>query len=218
MKIFIDFDDVIFNTYKFKNKFFSIYREAGFTRKEVETASRNISSVVPKSKEKPYSPHLHIKELKKIRPFNEVETENNVNKFLKDLRPYVFSDCLKLLESVSKNDLYLLSYGEINFQKRKIAGSGIGKYFKRIIITKDNKINQIGKISKAENFHPKEDILLLDDRPENLEKIERANRKIITFHVCRPEGRYSHLACRNRDFKVKNFKDVLKIIKKEKMK
>jgi hypothetical protein len=36
--------------------------------------------------------------------------------------------------------------------------------------------------------------------------------------MCRPEGRYSNLICVDKDWEVKNFKEIAKIIKREGMK
>ena len=92
------------------------------------------------------------------------------------------------------------------------------KYFNQVLVTKKNKIDKIMEIVKKLNFFNNESVILIDDRPEQLERAEEKKNMITTFRMCRPEGRYSDLICMDKDYEVKNLGEVARIIKKEKMK
>jgi len=218
MKIFLDFDDVLFDTYRFKQKLWAIFMSCGFSRKETEKAAEDISSECFKEKGKIYSPLGHIRNLKKIRNFDDRNLKKEIDGFLAKLSGFVFADCRKFLESFPKNDLYLISYGHGNFQRKKIRGSGLFKYFKKIIIIDGNKVRKVAETAKKEGFLGQKKIILIDDRPENLKKPREIKKQVITLWLRRPEGRYSNSSCFYRGWEARNLKEALEIIKREKMK
>lgn len=217
MKIFIDFDDVLFETKKFVNDFDSIFIGNGISKDKIKEFSKSLSET-SKCKKTPYSLEREINFFKKTIDLDYDKLSGDAESFMENLKKYVFSDVDSFLKSFPKKDLYLLSYGDVNFQKKKIINSGIGKYFGKIIISEDNKLDVISKIYKDYKFSKNEKIILIDDRVENLEKIEKKHREIITFLMLRPERRHKKpVRSKIIDFKVKNLKEAAKIIKKEKL-
>jgi len=216
MKIFIDFDDVLFNAKKFKKDLIGVFKKNGITRQEFDNSYYTFQKVA-QVEGKYYDPKKQVKVLKKRFEIDTKKLEKDLDKFLKDLKKYVFPDVFDFLSNFSKKDLFLITYGHVRFQKKKIRNSGTNKFFKKILISKDNKINIVLETCKKYGFSPeKESIIIIDDRPEQIEKTEKIRKKIITFRMCRPEGRYSDLLCIDKDWEVKNLKEVSKIIKKEK--
>lgn len=214
MKIFVDFDDVIFNAKRFKEDLIHVFIKHGITRHEFE----NSYYTYPKAAQemgKYYNPKDQIRVLKKRNSIDHKKLGKDIDKLMKDLKPYVFSDVYKFLENFRKKDLFLITYGHEKFQLAKIRGAEIGRHFRRILISKDNKINIIREASKKYKFSPKESVLLIDDRPEQLERTEKARKSVVTFRMCRPEGRYSDLICLDKDYEVKSLREALKIIKKK---
>lgn len=212
MKIFIDFDDVIFNAKRFKEDFIKVFQNNGVTRAEFENSYYTYSK---RAQEwgKYYDPKNQIRVLRRRNQIDHEKLEKDLDLFLADLREYVFPDVYRFLESFPKKDLFLLTYGHVKFQKIKIKGAGVKKYFKKLLISKDNKINVIMETCKAYKFSPGEKIILIDDRPEQLERAERARKSVVTFHMCRPEGRYTNLICLDKDYEVNSLKETLGIIK-----
>lgn len=165
MKIFIDFDGVIFNTKLFKKQIFKIFNGRS-SYKEFE--KRRI----------PYSPLTHFKFL-----------SADLNKLLKNSKHYVLSDAKEFLNQFSKNKLYLISYGDLKFQKQKIKAAGISKYFKKIIIADKNKADIIRKlIRKGERA------IFIDDKSKHIKEIkEMKNKNIITFRLVRPKNNFKNI-------------------------
>lgn len=218
MKIFIDFDDVIFNAKKFKKDLVAVFQKNGITRQEFENSYYTFQKKA-QAEGKHFDPRLQAKVLKKRFEIDTKKLEKDLDRFLKNLKKYVFPDVSEFLSNFSKKDLFLITYGHARFQKKKIRNSEMGKFFRRTLISKDNKINIVMEACRKYDFSPmREDIIIIDDRPEQIEKTEKAQKKIRTFRMCRPEGRYSDLICLDKDWEVKNLKEILKVIKKEKLK
>lgn len=217
MKIFVDFDDVVFNAKRFKEDLIHVFMRHGVTRRDFENSYYTYSK---KAQEigKYYNPKEQIEVLRKRNKIDRGKLRRDIDKFMKNLKPYVFLDVYDFLKIFSKKDLFLITYGHEKFQLAKIRGAKISRFFRKIMISKDNKINIIREASKKYKFSPKESVLLIDDRPEQLERTEKTRKSVVTFHMCRPEGRYSDLICIDKDYEVKNIKEVAEIIIKEEMK
>jgi len=215
MKIFIDFDDVIFHAKKFRRDLIGVFRKHGITNQEYENSyySFKINSKRPGDY---YDPKKQIKLLKKRFSIDNAALTKDIDIFLSDLSKYIFPDVYDFLQLFSKNDLFLITYGHPSFQRKKIRNSGIKKYFNKVIVCTGKKINTINEICDEYGISQlTEDVLLIDDHPEQIEMAEK-EKMIRTFHMCRREGRYSDLLCIDKDWEVKNLNEVLKIIKQEK--
>lgn len=217
MKIFIDFDKVLFDTTNFKKEMINICYEHGVSEKEFIKTANNFSAT-SKHNGPPYSMDNHIKLMEKLKAKKLPELKKALEDLMENLEEYVFSDVEKFLLSFRKDDLFLLSYGDVSFQKQKVFSSGMNKFFKNIIISGEHKIDIISNMAKENNIIGQEDLILIDDKPENLEKAENIDRDIKTFFMKRPGGKYSGLSCEHADFEVENLDEVKKIIKSEKMK
>lgn len=218
MKIFIDFDDVIFNAKKFRKDLIGIFGKHGITKQEFESSYYSFGKK-EEMRGKYYDPRRQIKVLKKKYVVNNERLKKDLDAFLKDLRGYIFPDVRDFLDNFEKKNLFLITYGHAQFQKKKIVNSGMSRCFNKILICRGNKVDIINDVCKKRGITPgEEDILLIDDHPEQIAEAERVRRLIKTFHMCRPQGRFSDLICLEKDYEVRNLKEVLKIIKKEGMK
>jgi len=169
MKIFIDFDGVIFNTKLFKKQLFKIFNDKSQYKKFKKLGI-------------PYSPLTHLKFLSKKRRVNYKKILATLNKLIRDSKKYVFSDAKKFLNHFPKSDLYLLSYGDLSFQRQKIKAAGVSKYFRRIVITDKNKAEIIRKLSKKDKFKKGEKMIFIDDKRKHVNEIKAMKDKnIIIF-------------------------------------
>ncbi len=214
MKVFIDFDDVIFNAKKFKNDLIKIFLKNGITKSEFENSYYTFAKK-DQDRRKYYDPKSQIQVLRRRRQINQKKLNLEIDALMKNLEKYVFLDVRDFLDNFPKKDLFLLTYGHVKFQKNKIKGAGIGKYFRKTIISRDNKADDILETAKKIKLPAEEEIILIDDRPEQIERAKRRKKKITAFRMCRKEGRYSDLICFHKDYEVKTLMGVLKIIKKE---
>ena len=214
MKVFIDFDDVIFNAKRFKEDLIRVFLKNGITRSEFENSYYTFQKRAQEWGQH-YDPKKQILVLRKKNKIDSKKLNKDLDVFMSNLKGYVFSDAYDFMKVFSKKDLFLITYGHVKFQMKKIESSGVEKYFEKVLVTKNNKIDEIMKMCRKCKFPSEEKIILIDDRPEQLEKAEKEKKSILTFRLCRPEGRYSDLICADKDYEAKNLKEVEKILEKE---
>jgi len=204
MKIFIDFDDVIFNTGLFKKSLAKIFSESGVPKKDFKESYQ----LIFKNKKTTYSPLKHIGFFTKNKKVDSLKILFHIENLLKNLESYLFNDAKIFLKHFAKNNLYLLSYGDLKFQRQKIKATGISKYFKRIIVTKNNKFKIIKKMVGKNKFKKGERVIFIDDKPSHIKEVKQ--KGIITFQIIRPYLRLPRTA----DFNVRNFKEIENILLK----
>jgi hypothetical protein len=218
MKIFIDFDDVIFNTGKFKEDFLNeVFIKNGATQADFTETYYHFFKK-DKQVNKYYDPKKQIEALGKKEHINGKKLEKDFYIFMKDLKKYVFGDVAYFFEKISKRDLFLISYGDPLFQKMKIEGTHTAAFFGKIILGKFRKMDLISKAVEEHKLSQNEKVIVIDDLPKHLKKMGALKERLITFHLRRSEGRYKELICDNADYEVKNLRAVAQIIKKEKLK
>ena len=205
MKIFIDFDGVIFNAERFRNDIKRIFIKSGFSERDFD---RTYSYL--KQKGIYYSPERQARILNADNN-KKKEISASIEKLLADSsKKYIFKDVRNFLGFFKKKDIYILSLGNINFQNKKIKSIKLGKYFKKIIVTDKSKDNEIKKIIKKEKIKSDEKIFFIDDSANNIEIVKTKNPKITTIHLLRKNAaQFSKCA----DFEARNLGQVLGIYK-----
>jgi len=209
VKIFIDFDDVIFNTKRFKADFEKIFFQFGITADIFRKNYYNYSPNKELFSAKTYFLEKHLAMIRKCKVFNKPKLKKSIQAFLGDAQKYVFSDVEMFLQKFSPKELFLISHGDRNFQRKKIENTRLKKYFCVIKISSGQKSKdicpQIKKIKERKFF--------LDDRVHYLEEVKRCLPEIVTILIQRSEGRYQDQKNHYCDFTAKNLKEALKIIK-----
>lgn len=205
MKIFIDFDDVIFNAKKFKNDLIKI-----FSKNKVSQEDFFRSYEFTKKSLLLYKPEKQLQFLIKDGKIKNLENlRRDLDLFMGNLKRYVFKDALNFLEKFSIGDFYLLSYGDKDFQAEKIKNSKITDYFKKIIITNKNKAEAIKNLISD----PRETYFFIDDKIEHLKEMEKINNMSL-FYLKRDivAEKFDIKNC--KAYSVKNFREISTIIKK----
>jgi len=216
MKIFIDFDDVLFNTKKFKNDFLNkVFIKNGVSEENFRKTYYHFFKINKKSG-KYYNPQKQIESLGKISGVDGNKLEKDFFIFMKDLKKYIFADVWFFLKKFNKKDLFLISYGDPLFQKMKVDGSGIPKFFKDVVLGKAEKMSSINSVLDKNRISLNDKFIIIDDLPKHLKKKGKYKKGMETFHLRRPDGRYSDLISKDADFEAKNLKEVFKIINKVK--
>jgi|GEM_PF-475201 len=221
MKIFLDFDDTIFNTANFKTELKNIFFQFGIAPEEFEATYLDY----PQKKSvglKVYNPENQIKKLERLKKRSLEKVESRVEFFLKDLSRFVFEDFYFFVQKFSRAELFLVSFGDSVFQRKKIAASGVEKYFKKIFVTNGSKgkiiQKEVEKTPIEKTANKKEKVIFIDDRIDQLEEVKRENSKIILIRMKRTEGRFGELKGNlllGKDFlEVKDFWQAERVIKK----
>ena len=142
MKIFIDFDDVLFNTRDVKKDLISIFIDNGVSEQQFIEESYWDGR---------YNLKEQIISLEQKYKIDGQKLRKELKYFFEDLSKYVFDDVLPFLQKIKKENLFVISYGDKKIQTEKIQQAGIAGYFQEIVITHD-KVEAINKIlTKIEN-------------------------------------------------------------------
>ena len=210
MKIFIDFDDVLFNTKLFYEGIKNVFFENGISEEMFEKYYKDPETEKKRGIIQKYNPYKQIEKIGKT-GIGTKKLKRDFSDFIKNTSQYIFEDGIEFLKKVKNEDLYIISYGDKKFQNEKIINSGISKYFKRILIAETTKAAAIRKIlnKKAKEG---EALIFIDDRERFLSDIKESYPGMVTFLFSNSLGRYNDEKTGHCDFKVKNFNEILKII------
>jgi phosphoglycolate phosphatase-like HAD superfamily hydrolase len=212
MKIFIDFDDVLFNTAKFRQVFEELFITAGLTNEQFQEtyqqARKNEQGIDG------YNFNKHIKLIGELDDVNGTELRKSINTFLESTKKYLFPDVMSFLEKYKDDghELFLVSFGSDNFQMKKIEGSGIQKNFTEIKIGQIDKAAEIQVIIEEYNLDMKEPMIFIDDRIEQIEEVKTELPDIQTILLQRSEGRYKFEVNQYCDYQCQTLQEVIKTL------
>lgn len=206
MKIFVDFDDVIFNTKKFGKDLKKTFTDGGiaedvFNHDYLDYPIKGLNGI------RKYNVWHHLQLLEN----NGYRIENikkAMRKLMKKMPSYVFKDIADFSKIFGKSNLYVLSYGDKKFQMEKILKSKVGTHFHQIIVLDKGKSAGIKRIKKTVG----EKIFFLDDRVVQIKEVKKKLPYITTLLVKRNAGRYNDKKSKCCDFEVKNLREAAKII------
>ena len=213
MKIFLDFDDVLFNTNKFIRDEKSIFKKNKISEEIFKKYYYRYTKGKKGKSVRKYSLKKQLQGIKNELGISTEKIERDLNDFLNNTSKYIFNDVVLFLRQFKKEELFLVSYSKTEFQKNKIKNSRISEYFKKIIITNGKKSEEILKIIKKRKNY-KEELFFIDDRADYILDVKKKVSEIKTFLVRRREGRHQNNINKHCDFVVKDLNKVLKIIKK----
>ncbi|TAK97038.1 hypothetical protein EPO05_00315 [Patescibacteria group bacterium] len=213
MKIFVDFDDVLFNTAKFIQDFKRVFARYGvsaqlFNKSYVDYPIRRRGQKLKK-----YDPWVHFQKLQQA-GIDSAPIENDIRALLSDTRRYVFPEAKRFLKTLGKQNIMVVSYGETKFQHFKIQNSGIAELTKKVFVTDRMKSSAIGKIIGKRGAQLDELIVFLDDRVEQLTNVKQKFPQVVTFLVKKRAGRYNDKKNKYCDFEIKTLWQAANRIKK----
>lgn len=205
MKIFVDFDDTLFHTKKFFDDLVRVFYAHGVTEAQFREAYDAI---------RPRDPRKQLTYLQEHFALDTEDLARAFDDFMRAARGYVFPDVDDFLSAFAREDLFLLSYATKEFQREKIARSGLEHFFRDVLITSGSKFDILSDVVREEGLVPHEAVVFIDDHPDQLGEMEQRDRDgITTLHIRRPEGRYSALSCdATCNYEVKNLVEAREII------
>jgi FMN phosphatase YigB (HAD superfamily) len=172
--IIFDLDDTLINTHLLKESVADKLFSYGIPRDIVDSAYH-----IAKERAGNYTLQAHVDVIREKHSF-EIPEDVFVWFSTEDLSVYVFPEYETILETLRENHtLILLTKGEAEFQKMKIAGSGLGTYFQHIHITPYPKEVLL---SREEFELP---IVFVNDKKEENEKIKElfTDFQIVEHHT-----------------------------------
>lgn len=206
MKIIFDFDHTLFSVKNFYEAFENEFQKIGVSKNLFKETFEKA-----KEGEKPYNPKKQFQLIvQKKSEISLKEIKKNFEKILSNANNFLYPDVEPFLKKIENEfDLFLISYGDKEFQKEKIEKSGIAQFFKKVFVTPDiNKVSTFKRILRKN-----EKVIFVDDNPAALSAIKEKFPKVITIRMNRGEGRYKkEKSNQNIDFTVKNLKELEKIL------
>lgn len=179
MLLILDFDGVLFDGEKFKKAYFQIFRDAGMTTDAVHTAYR-----AGRTHARKY-PHTMMRAA--ARHTDCAAIARRVDALLKTAPKYLYRDTKKFLRWCGQErvTLAIVSRGPA-FQKRKIAASGIKRFFKKVIIIPDGpKSEAIRKIMRT---YPRDSAVFVDDTAEVVDEVKQSLPVLTAVQMTRRRG------------------------------
>ncbi len=132
-KLFIDFDDTLFDGQKFKKDLFQIFYDLGFSEQEIKASY----DAVYDSENNGYAGvEAQLQYLNEnVRNFDLPDALQKAWTLLKDLKAYLFPETVSFLNQIDRDkyDVHILTVGGKDFQKTKVRNSGLEE-----IIGEDN--------------------------------------------------------------------------------
>jgi FMN phosphatase YigB (HAD superfamily) len=208
MKIFIDFDDSLFNTKKFVSELIKVFANCGVSQ---ENFFKNYYDYPKKTSKglRKYDPIQQISFLSKKKGVDGKKLKRDIKRLVLDASEFVFDDTINFLKCFKRNSLILLSFAKTNFQCDKIKYSGLTDYFSKVIVSDKIKAKEVAKaIGNKKSL-----IFFIDDRTDQIGPVKDIFPSSVTFLLKRKEGRYNNKKTKSVDFEVKNLKEAKKIIK-----
>lgn len=212
MKIFVDFDDVLFNTKRFREDLIKVFIDHGVSREIFKQYYYGFPKEYKGRAFKKYNVTRHLRALKKVAGIKISKTRNDVYDFIKSSGKYVFSDTVEFLRKFRKNELYLISLSKTDFQRTKIKYSGLERFFVKIIIVDEVKSGAVRSLITENGIKCERGLFFLDDRVKQVNAVKKACRYITTILVKRKEGRYRDKKSKYCDYQVKSLSEAKKVI------
>ena len=207
--IVFDLDDTLFLTQEFKKELIKNFQKIGLPKKIF------LKTYLASKKDQRYlGENYQIKLIKKIFPqYSFKKLKSVFEKTFEKAPLFVPEETFKILAELSlKYELILISFGEKNFQRKKIKSSGLEKFFKKIIIS-----SQLYKISSFSRiFRKKAQIFFVEDNPSILKAIKKKFPKVITIWLSGENFNRKKKLKRDSfiDYHLQNLSQLLEVLKK----
>lgn len=164
MKLILDFDDTIFNTKAFKSHIFEVLETQGVSGADI---------LYEKDREQGVLFSL-VNFLKKL------HNGDLYPSIMKDAKKYVNGGMLDILKSVSKDNCYIVTYGDDMFQRDKIRESGIESMVNKVFVVNGSKKKIVESLV---NRFSSESVIFVDDKKKFLLDIDLdVHRNLQLFH------------------------------------
>lgn len=173
----LDFDDTLFKSKLFKKNLLDGIAE------NLDVEPSLVREAYDRVKSHGYSTERHVSAIKEQIPsVQEEKLTPFIAHLFSDMDSYLFKEVTPVLESFKKKGItmILLTYGDHEFQSRKISGTGLVKFFQKIVITTDAK-----SIALKELFRDTHRMIAVDNTVEHLNDIKKEIPAVETIAINR---------------------------------
>lgn len=176
--IFLDFDDTLFDYSRAVNWLLEEIEPYGISKLDWDKTYAQI-----KKRYGLYNRVEHFK-LMSEKISKDIDLLAIQKKYITKTDTSIFKDATRFLERYKENPIYIISYGETEYQMEKILNTNMTKYTKDIVVTRGNKADAIAQI-------PYESAIFIDDRVGHLQDVFNSNKcKNITTILIDRSGKH----------------------------
>lgn len=154
MKLILDFDGVLFDSSKLKETFFTVLERHGMLDIEEQYHFE-------RADDRPFSLVLFIKRLCKKKSMSELEAEAIYGEIMDACKDFRNEPLMKILENAGRENCYIVTNGEDEFQKDKIARTGLENSVEKVIIVPGTKKFAIERLC---DMFSDEKVIFVDDK------------------------------------------------------
>lgn len=205
MKIYLDFDDTILDTDGFIRELVRIFQSAGFSQQDFYD-----NYELTKQRVGDFDLDTIFDIFASQRDFDVRSARRSADRIFDNVDVFVHDDFFDLVKEFPKEQLAMLSFGTTPFQRAKIENSKIVPYFGEIIVTDRSKEENFKDIARE---HATEQLYFVEDKADQIDRVKLATPEVVTMKIERPHGRYVGSSSARADHVVKDFYDVMNIIK-----
>lgn len=216
MILFLDFDDTLFDTVLVEGKFWldlrKIYEQGGWSVEMIEKTADEFSDASFDGKPKTYSIEKHLAVLNARQPSEQHEMIlRKSREFMRELADYVFPDVIPFLKQFPKQDLFIVTFGDLGFQKGKIFGAHIESYFNDILVTEGQpKMDLIREYLQKNTIRLREPVIFVDDKEKYFERPQAGKHDIVTVLM----DRKRIFEKKNADYRVTSCNELATVLQK----
>lgn len=211
MKILLDFDDTLFDAQAFVYRLKHIFFVGGVSEDDFNKSYKSIAY-----SSSGYTLKRHVEILRKDFHYSlKVKLlYQEVNNLFEHSDQFLFDDTINTLEQWRKvHGLILVTMGNPSWQKRKINGCGIARFFTRIIIPPPG---DRAKNSAIETYcaSSRERCVFVDDKPSIIDgaaSLKPRFPNLVIIRMCR--GFYANEPGGQSDSTVSSLKEVNEIVR-----
>ncbi|MGK2848634.1 MAG: HAD family hydrolase [Minisyncoccota bacterium] len=207
MNIFLDFDDCLFDTHAFYQGLQALFSEHGIPR-NIFTETYQSMKQNNTAQGWAYSCEKHMMLLQEQFVIED-GLQPALNQYLSNTSAFLFPDVKKFLRILQRQHarIIIISFGDSDFQYRKILGTGIGLYTQKIIVTEGSKAEAICATSISQG----EETWFVDDRVSFVEDVKQALPMIKTILIQRTSGRHTDIKSTYGTVVVRDCHEILQI-------
>ena len=155
MRFIFDFDDVLFhNTKQLKEYMYACLEKAGISRNIAEKYYKTVRKNQFWLKDFLY--HFSIE-------------ENMYEKILNKSKNFINKELITLVKKIGKENCYIITHGNEEYQRDKIRITGIEPLVSEIIVISDSKKEAVEKICAK---YKDEEIIFIDDKAHHFEDLD----------------------------------------------
>ena len=156
MKYIFDFDGVLFDTFKLREKIFVVFEEIGISRILV--------------KEYFERERWNCFSLKKMLAYFSAQ-ESLYEEIMKECKNFSNEKLLKIIKTIGKDNCFIITYGDKEFQQDKIKRTNIVEFFFDVVVVQNSKNEAIEKICIE---YGEEEVIFIDDSVKHFEDLNLA--------------------------------------------